>query len=897
MTSLSLKVPLTPLDALRALLGEFADGDAAFPGRLAQMVQKLKKQALAELGGRLSPGASSRGLRRAVLGCAARFDWPEWAPWILKGLQAEPDLGVFDNGCAALGAIGTRDCLEALQSLQRSRHDTDHQVILTRELGQFQMQHALSHYLARLLDGQANPRLAAQGAKLLCAVAKEGDVPALIQACQEGDPLAQSLALRVLGSLACPPALAFLLDLAERSSQEFLDRQALLDLANRLAALPRPSVLPLLVRRAMERFQDRAPEAAAALHQATAQDESKAAPALESLRPHAQGAFEPFLLEALTLVVEGKAARYAALVSEAAQEAEARLAQLTAQCDQVSEALAFLVEKGVLGPDPVLDLFTRILRARAGGEDFINAFLRLLPPGAAGILDEFLADPDRVRREQYLNALGAREDDALAPFFLKAIQDPIVEVGQLAIHHLGKLPSSLQALLDLSGQPSIDQVRLAIWVFKENRTPQAVGPLMEFLRTDRHDNLLVDAVDALGAIGDPACAPMLLELLHDGKPLNLQAALARALNQLGTEEASLGLLGRAAALKHPAVLILALEGALRAFPGFDRPLPPDQLPAFMQLLDRCCDDREGEGQRLRAALAAQDLYVFDRRTYEQLKDRFSDYLFDMRTKETWDRDSNDRVAAVVKELGRRGESLGQLAQKEAALQDQLQTLPASGTKRADALLALRETLQDPALILRPQIARDLAVLVQDLLRGPVQEWRETAHLCEIGGLTRQADLLVDPIREVYQRAPGLGLKSAARTALLGLGLAEEDLNRRPPVRSILILEPSAFFRKRLAGSLAAHGGWELGEAGSRQEAEAILARGPVDLVLTESKDAEGDLAPWLEQQWAQRRCRCALVSTSSRDIGGLSGAAWVIGILFKPYPPEQVIRALDFGPG
>jgi hypothetical protein len=71
----------------------------------------------------------------------------------------------------------------------------------------------------------------------------------------------------------------------------------------------------------------------------------------------------------------------------------------------------------------------------------------------------------------------------------------------------------------------------------------------------------------------------------------------------------------------------------------------------------------------------------------------------------------------------------------------------------------------------------------------------------------------------------------------------------------------------------------------------------VDLVLTESKDAEGDLAPWLEQQWAQRRCRCALVSTSSRDIGGLSGAAWVIGILFKPYPPEQVIRALDFGPG
>jgi hypothetical protein len=181
----------------------------------------------------------------------------------------------------------------------------------------------------------------------------------------------------------------------------------------------------------------------------------------------------------------------------------------------------------------------------------------------------------------------------------------------------------------------------------------------------------------------------------------------------------------------------------------------------------------------------------------------------------------------------------------------------------------------------------------DLLQKPAAEWRETAHLCEIGGLTRQAGLLLDPIREVYQRATGLGLKSAARTALLALGLEEQDLNRRAPIRSILLLEPSAFFRKRLAGALAAEDRWELEQAGSRQEAEAILAQHPVDLVLTESKDADGDLAAWLEQQRNQNRCRHALVSTSSRDIGELAQTPWVISILFKPYPLEQVIQALE----
>ena len=892
MPSLTRKAPLTPLDALRVLLSEHADGDLAFPGRLAQALQTLKKQALPELGARLLPTASGRGLRKTILACAGKHDWPEWVPWVQAGLRAEPDLGVFDDGCALLGAIGTRNSLEALRSLQQERTDPDHQVILKRELALFQPQQALAYYLGRLMEGQGNPRLAAQGAKMLSGMAQEQDIPAIIEAHREGDALTQRLAIRLLAFLHHDAAFDFLLDLAERTRQDFLDHQLLMGQLNRLHTLQRASILPELVRQAAVRFESRLPKAVAELQQIATQEEPSAA-ILEPLRGAVQGAFERFLVEALGLVLEGKVARYQAMISESALASEAQLGQLVLQADQVAEALAFAVDAGALAADRVLPVFTAILRARAGGEGFIHAFLRLLPAGASEILDELLADPDMDRRVTYLNALGAREDDALTAFFLKAVQDPIVDVGQLAIHHLGKLPSSFPAMMDLFHSGNIDQVRVAVWVFKENRTARAAEPLLEFLQSEGHDSLLVEATEAIAAIGYPGSAPVLLPLLHDGKPLNLQVALALALKQLGSEEASVGMLVRAAALKQAQVLILVLEGALAAFPGFDRPLPMEHLPAFMQLLDRCCDEREGEGQRLRAVLATQNLYVFDQHTYEQLKERFSDYLFDMRTKEAWDRDSNDQVAAVIKELARRGESLGKLTQKEAAIHGQIQWLPAPGPKRIEALLTLRETLLDPELIIRPQVALDLATLVLDLLHKPATEWRETAHLCEIGGLTHQGAMLIEPIREVYQKASGLGLKSAARAALLALGLEDADLNRRAPIRTILLLEPSAFFRKRLANSLAAEHKWELSEASNRREAEAHLAEHPVDLLLTESKDAEGELAEWMVQQWQQNRCRHALVSASSRDIGDLAGTPWVIGVLFKPYALEQVIQVLD----
>jgi len=892
MVHLARHIPHTPLDTLRVLLAEYAGDDNAFRTHLAGLLQQNRKELLSELGRCLVQTTTPKAIRRGILAQVSRFDWPEWTPYIFQTLQQEPDLGVFDSGCAALGAIATTGAFEALKQLQALRNDPDRQTILGRELSQFQIQQPISYYLSRILEGQGNPKLAAQGAKILAAAGTAVELASLIETHREGDELAQRLVLRLLASFQDPEAHTFLLDLLDSTREEHLNLQHLKEILRRLQPVPRNSQKAELLRLVGERFSSRVPETSDCLSRAGAIEGVELGNELDPLKVVSSGACDRFLLESLALLVEGKFARYTAYLSETSENAEGLSQQLTARCDQVAEALVHRTDMGLAPFSELLPLFQRVLKARAGSGIFIQAYLFRLPASEESALAELLADPDLERRQSYLNALGSREDDALVPFFLKAMQDGIVEVGLLAIHHVGKLPSSFPALMHLfeSGQP--DQVRLAIRVFGENQCRAAAEPLLAFIQKDTRDDLLMEAVDALTQIGYAPGALILLELLHDGKPLNLQISLSRALGVMGTAEASLGLLQKSSSLKQAQVLILCLEGALAAFPGFDKPLPVESVPALLQLAERCFDEREGEGQRLRAMLAMQDFYAFDREAYESLKDRISDFLFNMRTKETWDRENNDRVAAAIKELTKRSMSLGLIAKKEASLRAHMQGLPPTGPKRAEMFLALREALQDPDLIIRPQLARELAEFVHRELTQPGNDWRETAHLCEIAGLSRQEDLL-EPIHDIYLRATGLGLKSAARAALLGLGLAEADLNRRPPIHSILVLEPSGFFRKRLMTSLAAKGLWKLAEASSRVEAEELLSQDHPDLLISECQDAQGDLDAWLEKGWQQRRFQHVLLSTANRDLGAKADAPWLLGTLFKPYPTEQLLRALD----
>ena len=391
-------IPMTPLDELRSWLGSHLEADAASQVRLYQLLQQLRQMALPELGARLVKPSTPLASKRLILGLTAKFDWPEWVPWLLQALQQEPDLGVFDEGCAALGRLEIRSAREALQKLVTLRSDPDRQLILRRELGVDTSQ-SLSFYLGRLLEGEANPRLAHQGARGLAAVAHAEDLPSLWDALADSDPLASRLLLRAVAELPGDAPGPLLLELFQETLQTLEDLEVLDDLTHRLQTGARTSAKGDLAKLLAERMGERHEQTVQAMQLAFAAGEGgNPLPHLDQIREQAKGPYERFLCETLALLVEGKVARFSAVVTEAQNAIAKQQASLGATLDQVCECLVRQVTEGHLANARVVPVLQRAFDhfSHSGGLDY--AFCRLVPATDEAALERVLGVPDPKRR-------------------------------------------------------------------------------------------------------------------------------------------------------------------------------------------------------------------------------------------------------------------------------------------------------------------------------------------------------------------------------------------------------------------------------------------------------------------------------------------------------------------
>lgn len=885
--------PSTQMEALRQLLGQQPNGDRAIRAQLEKSLQALGPLALPELSRCLAQGAASPGLRRCLLQAAAGLPWPEWEAFLITMLRQEDDLALFDLGCSVLGGRCTRGALAGLRTLNTQRQDPERQALLGRELALYQVEHPMESCLGALLQGERNPDLARLGARWLAAGAEQPD--GLLQAFRDGDPLTRQLCLPLLAGLATPHAGESveppLLQLFQEVLSDLRDTRLLEDFLDQLEALPRRTQREELQTKLQLCFAGCSPELATVLRDRIADPAHAPVPDLGPLENECRGPLQGFLLKGLGLLLQGKVLGFSSLIHEAHLDTIPALHQeLQVRLDDLAGLLACQVDAGQLPLEPVLALLEQAYHGEGSGDGLRLAYLRLLPVLDSGPrLEKLLTEASPERRKRQVETLGAREDDRLVPFFLKAMNDPVREVGQLAIHQLGKLPSGRQVMLDLFRSSDLDRVREALRFFTENHTQEAVKPLMGFLASENDDDLMVDAATALGNIADPAATGALLRQLHAGKPLALQLALIEALTRLRTPEASLGLLKKSEELTLPDVLLNALQGTLAAFSGFEQPFPLDQVASLEHLVERCCDPREGAGHWLSVAAMVGDLHVFDAGLYDRLIGRFSTALIEMRRKPNFDRKSHDLVADVVKKLSRRAGKLSTLEDRESALQAAIASIPATGAARLQVLLRVREALSDAEQVLGPACAEALVNFLTKEFAQEDVDFGELELLCTIAALSGQRRVAAS-LEDLLMHGDSAGIRALARKTLLSLGLTEAEIDRRKPIRSVLLLEPSAFFRQRLASILEAT---ERGVAAAhRAEAEAILADASVDLVISESHDGDGELWDWLEAAWKRRAFRYLLLSTSDHDPGPLTGRPWLIGRLLKPYPPERLAKLL-----
>lgn len=872
--------PSTELEALRGLLSGYAEGDRTFDILLVKSLQTLRQLALPELGQCLARRTAPRKLRMLILDLVARFEWCDWDHRLMPMLQKEEDIALFEAGCARLGGLCTTRAIERLRHLQELRRDPQRQEILERELAPAALDTEV--LLGLLLAGSASPEQARMAARGLAAQAGSELLGGLLAAWRSEDKLARHLGLRVLAFLPDPSAGDLVLSLFREALDRVAAYRELEKLTEALKTLPRSALGETFQAKLKASLAARDPELAALVD----------APDGDALQEVIRGPLETFLAEGLQLARENRTATLQRHIADVEAALPRSLSALREDLDPLGDVVGARISSGELALEDGLPLLEEAFLAKAGGDGILVDYLRLVPGEDKPRLFALLSDPDVSRRRRIVEVLGAREDDKMVPFFLQAMQDVAPEVARLAVRQFGKLPSGMPVMMDFfrSGKP--EKIRQALHFFTENRTPEAAKPLLGFIASpDQPDDLVVDAVRALGSIKDPNTVNGLLAQLHSGKPLAFQQAAVEALTQFATPAASLGLLKKAEGLTLPEVLTMALQGALAAFKGFDAPFPQEQVKELEKLVGRCCDQREGGGQWLAAANLVQDLYVFDSTVYERLQEQFASFVEEGGGRPGRDLEANEKLTDLVKKFGRRGESLAGIKERENVIQAQLDAFPPSGARQLDAILKLEATLAEPDLILGVTFGHTLSEFLRVQLEAPHQDWHEVEHLAIAAGHSGQT-ALADPLRQHYQLSTSVGIRSAMRQALLRLGLSEQEIERRPPIRRILVLEPNAFFRKRITATLEAPDR-TVATAADRGEAEGILAAGAVDLLISEHKDPEGVLIPWISRGWEARRFRYVLLSTADHDLGAITEQPWIIGRLYKPYPMEELLKVVE----
>jgi hypothetical protein len=267
------------------------------------------------------------------------------------------------------------------------------------------------------------------------------------------------------------------------------------------------------------------------------------------------------------------------------------------------------------------------------------------------------------------------------------------------------------------------------------------------------------------------------------------------------------------------------------------------------------------------------------------------HLVEMRQRPSWDHASHDLASEALRKLSRRAIRLTTLEEREKALQASLREIPAAGKARMQVLMEAEEKLSDPEHIMTSAFAGFLVAFLEKELAKENLEFEEVEVLCAIAGHARQ-EAMIEPLEDLFAHAELPGLKAPARKALLALGLSEREIDGRKPIKSVLLFEPNAFFRNRMIPALEGLG-LRIEGAATRQEAQTALANHRVDLLISESHDAVGDLWLWLAAKWEHRRCRYLLLSTSNHDPSPLVGKPWVIGRLYKPYPVQDLVKAIE----
>ncbi len=560
------------------------------------MANLVGEEGIQELAPRMLRVSSSPAFRLLVAEAAFYYPNPEWVVPLSRALRREGNLEVFDVCVRALAQIRTPESDAELRRLSALTHEPAKLELLSAALQSIDPERAFEFHLSRLFQGSANPSVANQAAGELRRIVGREHLESLEVVVYHEDILIARHVLKLITRIPSWEAAQFLCVYFLECHRDILDDRNLREILATLRPLPLAEVYTEIMRHLLERFEVRAPGALRRLREAGPEGGPDSPGALEELRNFSQGSAEPFLLSALTLILEGKGSRLPSLYSEVTAAHQPRVRRSTHALETCAAGLEEMVARKLFTPEDVLDLLYQAFLAQTGREATAKVLGLLLSPSDEAYLESIFATQDVALRAPALDAIASRHDSRFLPFLLRACHDPIEDVAERMIRALDGLEGAVEQAVMYLASRDPEEVRLALRMIRINHMTSQGDQVVAFMDASNREALTLEAVSVLGELGGQDAA--LLERLHSGQSTRMLVALTSAAIQGALPEVALKVARQVQTLRQPELWVIAAEGLISAHSPLG-PMPQESSEVLVALIKAYWEENQGGAGRFR----------------------------------------------------------------------------------------------------------------------------------------------------------------------------------------------------------------------------------------------------------------------------------------------------------
>ncbi len=540
---------------------------------------EVGRGAVQELSERVFKASCPAALRQLVLEASFYHPWPEWVPVTSRLLRHEKDLAIFESGARALGRIGTPEALDAVRELALTRGTQPFREILDQVLRESDPAEAFHHHFTRLLHGSAQPADANEGAYQLAKLLTPDSLEPLKTLASHPDLLVYRHALRLLGQVPSKGAAEYLLALLEEAHLDALADREIRTQLNAFRTLPRPEVQSRVLLLLVQHWEERDPVLSVDL--ASGQLD-RIQSAVRTIRETDPGLFDTFLLDTLMASQEDKPDHLARQLGKAGDLAAQRARRLDFALDATAQGLADLSEQGYIDPRRVLPALAECMRRNTARAGLAASLARLVPSSDQALLDLLLDEQDGALRVAALEVLGERREPSLRPALLKLRRDPISDLVQRALWHLGQLPGPEGLALERLALADPEEVKVALRFIAMHQLDTLLPHLLELMIAGPQEEVLTAVLDTVGALGSPQAVGPLLALLQSELNPRIQLAIGMALRDLGDPTGAITLCERTSASGSAELQVVVVEALAQAHGTAQHPLPVAYAPALVK---------------------------------------------------------------------------------------------------------------------------------------------------------------------------------------------------------------------------------------------------------------------------------------------------------------------------